>query len=65
MIVEATVWRSLQRNPAFGAAYVEWLRAAGLDDNEVSHVVHGASFFNWANLANASRGELLPEVRPE
>jgi len=34
---------------AFGPAHVERLRAAGLDDLEISDVVHGAAFFNWAN----------------
>ncbi|WP_432511589.1 alkylhydroperoxidase domain protein [Kineococcus sp. SYSU DK001] len=45
---------------AFGAADVERLRAAGLDDAEIVDVVNGAAFFNWANRLMLSLGE--PEV---
>lgn len=58
-IVEASVALTATP-PVFGAAHVERLRAAGLSDNEVSDVVHGASFFNWANRLMLSLGEPLP-----
>jgi alkylhydroperoxidase domain protein len=41
---------------AFGAEHVARLRAAGLDDLEISDVVHGAAFFNWANRLMLSIG---------
>jgi alkylhydroperoxidase domain protein len=41
---------------AFDAVHVEWLRAAGLDDLEISDVIHGAAFFNWANRLMLSIG---------
>lgn len=41
---------------AFGAEHVERLRAAGLDDLEISDVIHGAAFFNWANRLMLSIG---------
>jgi alkylhydroperoxidase domain protein len=40
----------------FGTAHVARLRAAGLDDLEISDVVHGAAFFNWANRLMLSLG---------
>lgn len=41
---------------AFGAEHVERLRAAGLDDLEISDLVHAAAFFNWANRLMLSLG---------
>ena len=45
---------------AFDASHVARLRAAGLDVQEVSDVLHAAAFFNWANRLMLSLGE--PEV---
>lgn len=45
---------------AFGAAHVEALRDAGLDDAEISDVIHAAAFFNWANRLMLSLGEPTP-----
>ena len=54
-IVAASV--ALSSTPiAFGAAHVETLRAAGLDDLAIADVVHGAAFFNWANRLMLSLG---------
>lgn len=36
--------------------HVRRLRASGLDDLEISDVIHGASFFNWANRLMLSLG---------
>lgn len=44
---------------AFGPAHVERLRAAGLDDLEISDVVHGAAFFNWANRLMLTLGRAV------
>ncbi|MCD2497839.1 alkylhydroperoxidase domain protein [Microbacterium nymphoidis] len=41
---------------AFGPVHVERLRAAGLDDDEIADVIHGAAFFNWANRLMLSIG---------
>jgi alkylhydroperoxidase domain protein len=41
---------------AFGQEHVARLRAAGLGDLEISDVVHGAAFFNWANRLMLSIG---------
>ena len=41
---------------AFGPGHIARLRAAGLDDLEIADVVHGAAFFNWANLLMLSIG---------
>ena len=41
----------------FGAAEIQRLRAAGLDDLDIADVVHSASFFNWANRLMLSLGE--------
>lgn len=46
--------------PAFGGEHVKRLRDAGLADEEISDVVHGASFFNWANRLMLSLGEPTP-----
>ncbi|MET0672547.1 MAG: alkylhydroperoxidase domain protein [Microbacterium pygmaeum] len=48
---------ALTRTPlAFGPEHVARLRAAGLDDLEISDVIHGAAFFNWANRLMLSIG---------
>lgn len=44
---------------AFGAAHVQRLRDAGLDDLEISDVVHGAAFFNWANRLMLTLGRAV------
>ncbi|MFC5818012.1 alkylhydroperoxidase domain protein [Nonomuraea harbinensis] len=44
-----------------GAAHVEALRAAGLDDLAISDVIHAAAFFNWANRLMLSLGEPVKE----
>lgn len=44
---------------AFGSVDIERLRAAGLDDLEISDVVHGAAFFNWANRLMLSLGRAV------
>jgi alkylhydroperoxidase domain protein len=55
-IVAASV--ALTATPiTFGAEHVERLRRAGLDDLEISDVVHAAAFFNWANRLMLSLGE--------
>ena len=55
-IVAASV--ALTSTPiTFGAEHVERLRRAGLDDLEISDVVHAAAFFNWANRLMLSLGE--------
>ncbi len=41
---------------AFGTDQIARLRAAGLDDLEISDVIHGAAFFNWANRLMLSIG---------
>lgn len=41
---------------AFGPDEIAHLRAAGLEDLEVSDVIHGAAFFNWANRLMLSIG---------
>jgi len=55
-IVQASV--ALSDVPsAFGEAHILRLRAAGLDDDAISDVIHGAAFFNWANRLMLSLGE--------
>jgi alkylhydroperoxidase domain protein len=44
----------------FGAAEIERLRAAGLDDADIVDVINGAAFFHWANRLMLSLGE--PEI---
>lgn len=45
----------------FGSAEIRRLRDAGLDELEIADVIHGASFFNWANRLMLSLGEpVLP-----
>jgi alkylhydroperoxidase domain protein len=55
-IVAASV--ALTSTPVgFGAAEIERLRGAGLDDLAIADVIHGAAFFNWANRLMLSLGE--------
>lgn len=42
---------------ALDPGHIAALRNAGLDDGEISDVVHGAAFFNWANRLMLSLGE--------
>jgi alkylhydroperoxidase domain protein len=42
---------------ALGAEHVRRLREVGLDDLAISDVIHGASFFNWANRLMLSLGQ--------
>jgi alkylhydroperoxidase domain protein len=42
---------------SFGAAHVQRLREVGLADLEISDVIHGAAFFNWANRLMLSLGQ--------
>jgi alkylhydroperoxidase domain protein len=46
--------------PLFGGDHVARLRKAGLSDAEISDVIHGAAFFNWANRLMLSLGEPTP-----
>ncbi|MFB9951913.1 alkylhydroperoxidase domain protein [Rhizobium puerariae] len=46
--------------PAFDPEHAERLRKAGLSDDEIYDVVHGAAFFNWANRLMLSLGEPTP-----
>ncbi len=46
--------------PAFTAEHAQRLRKAGLSTEEISDVVHGAAFFNWANRLMLSIGEPTP-----
>jgi uncharacterized peroxidase-related enzyme len=41
----------------FGDAHVLRLRAAGLDDEAISDLIHASAFFNWANRLMLSLGE--------
>lgn len=55
-IVAASV--ALTSTPiAFSKQHVQRLKAAGLNELEISDVIHGASFFNWANRLMLSLGE--------
>ena len=55
-IIAASV--ALTKTPAsFGDAEIARLRAHGLSDLEISDVIHGAAFFNWANRLMLSLGE--------
>jgi alkylhydroperoxidase domain protein len=58
-IVEASVALTATP-PSFGAAHVSRLRQVELSDDEISDVIHGAAFFNWANRLMLSLGEPLP-----
>lgn len=44
----------------FGAARIAELRAAGLDDFEITDVIATAAFFNWANRLMLSLAEPTP-----
>ena len=60
-IVAASV--ALTATPiAFGPEHAARLRAAGLSEDEIYDVVHGAAFFNWANRLMLSIGEPTPAV---
>lgn len=60
-IIDASV--ALTATPSrLDAGHIEALRAAGLDELEISDVVHGAAFFNWANRLMLSLGEPTPPV---
>lgn len=49
---------ALTRTPnQFGQPQLQALCAVGLDDLEISDVVHAAAFFNWANRLMLSLGE--------
>lgn len=49
---------ALTKTPTdFGDDAIAALRAQGLSDLEISDVIHGASFFNWANRLMLSIGE--------
>lgn len=53
-----TASAALSATPSqFGETHVASLRDAGLSDVEISDVVHGAAFFNWANRLMLSLGE--------
>jgi len=55
-VISASV--ALSRTPAeFNDETVDRLAEAGLDDGEISDVIHGAAFFNWANRLMLSLGE--------
>ncbi len=55
-IIAASV--ALTKTPtAFGDAEIVALREQGLSDLEISDVIHGAAFFNWANRLMLSIGE--------
>jgi alkylhydroperoxidase domain protein len=58
-VIDASV--ALTRTPGeFGAAHVQQLRDAGLDDLAIADAIHGAAFFNWANRLMLSLGEPTP-----
>jgi alkylhydroperoxidase domain protein len=44
----------------FGEAQIAELRAAGLNDFEITDVISAAAFFNWANRLMLSLGEPTP-----
>lgn len=50
---------------AFGEEQIKDLRVAGLDDTEISDVIHGAAFFNWANRLMLSLGEPAATMDPK
>ena len=47
---------------AFGEDEIGRLRAAGLDDLEISDLIYGAAFFNWANRLMLSIGRPVAPV---
>ena len=58
-IVDASVALTATPNQ-LDARHIGALREAGLDELEISDVVHGAAFFNWANRLMLSLGEPTP-----
>lgn len=46
---------------AFGTTEIARLRAVGLDDLDISDVIHSAAFFNWANRLMLSLGQPAPK----
>jgi len=48
---------------AFGEAEIAELRAAGLDDFEITDVISTSAFFNWANRLMLSLGEPTPATK--
>lgn len=58
-IVDASIALSCTP-PTFGETEVVRLRSVGLSDAEISDVIHGAAFFNWANRLMLSLGEPTP-----
>lgn len=46
--------------PRADVGHVKALRAVGLDDAEISDIVHAVAFFSWANRLMLTLGE--PEV---
>lgn len=48
--------------PEFSPAHVARLREVGLEDAEISDLVHAAAFFNWANRLMLSLGEPTREA---
>ena len=44
----------------FGQDEIAKLRAAGLDDFEITDVISASAFFNWANRLMLSLGEPVP-----
>ena len=60
-IVAASV--ALTRTPPrFGQPEIERLRSVGLSDLEISDVIHGAAFFNWANRLMLSLGQPIEKT---
>ncbi len=49
--------------PSFSEEHIARLSAAGLDELEISDVIHGAAFFNWANRLMLSLGEPTPPTQ--
>jgi len=61
-IVVASV--ALTRTPStFNREHVTRLRDAGLSNEEISDVIHGAAFFNWANRQHQAIGEPTPAAK--
>lgn len=58
-IVDASVALT-QTPPRFSRQHISRLKTAGLSVEEISDVIHGAAFFNWANRLMLSIGEPLP-----
>ncbi len=57
-IIQAAI--TLTRDPAgLGAAHIQALRAAGLNDLEVLDMLHAAALFGWANRLMLNLGEAV------